>query len=78
MTNNTSSVFVVVGAFARLASVLGNVVGKQMVTVRIGNAAHVTNQEKWHKVYGTNHQEKWKTKVDWNRFIPKKQYKLEE
>ena len=24
--------------------------GKQMVTVRIGNAAHVTNQEKWHKV----------------------------
>lgn len=31
--------------------------------------------EEWHKVYGRNHQEKWKTKVDWNRFIPRNQYK---
>lgn len=42
--------------------------GKKMVTVRIGNAAHVMSLEEWHKVYGRNHQEKWKTKVDWNRF----------
>lgn len=48
--------------------------GKQMVMIRIRNAAHVMNQEEWHEVYGRNHQEKWKTKVDWNRFIPRKQY----
>ena len=48
--------------------------GKPMVTVRIGNAAHVMSQEEWRKVYGRNHQEKWKTKVDWNRFVPRKQY----
>ncbi len=47
--------------------------GKQMVIVRIGNAAHVMNQEEWRKVYGRNHQDKWKTKVDWNRFVPRKQ-----
>lgn len=45
--------------------------GKHMVTVRIGNAAHVMSLEEWHKVYGRNHQEKWKTKVDWNRFRQK-------
>ena len=49
--------------------------GKQMVTVRIGNAAHVMSQEEWHKIYGRNHQERWKTKVDWNRFVPRKKYK---
>ena len=49
--------------------------GKSMVTVRIGNAAHVMSLEEWHKVYGRNHQDKWKTKVDWNRFELKKQYK---
>lgn len=49
--------------------------GKQMVTVRIGNAAHVMSLEEWHKVYGRNHQEKWKTKVDWNRFMARKKYK---
>ena len=49
--------------------------GKQMVTVRIGNAAHVMSQEEWHKIYGRNHQDKWKTKIDWNRFVPRKQYK---
>lgn len=49
--------------------------GKQMVIVRIGNVAHVMSLEEWHKVYGRNHQEKWKTKADWNRFIPRKQYK---
>lgn len=48
--------------------------GKQMVAVRIGNAAHVMSLEEWHKVYGRSHQEKWKTKVDWNRFIPRKLY----
>ena len=26
--------------------------GKQMVAVRIGNAAHVMSLEEWHKVYG--------------------------
>ena len=49
--------------------------GKQMVTVRIGYAAHVMSQEEWHKIYGRNHQERWKTKIDWNRFVPRKQYK---
>ena len=49
--------------------------GKQMVTVRIGNTAHTMSQEEWHKIYGRNHQERWKTKVDWNRFVPRKQYK---
>lgn len=49
--------------------------GKPMVTVRIGSAAHVMSQEEWHKVYGRNHQEKWKTKVDWNRFVPRERYK---
>ena len=48
--------------------------GKQMVAVRIGNAAHVMSLEEWHKVYGRNHQEKWKTKVDWNRFMPRIEY----
>lgn len=48
--------------------------GKQMVTVRIGNAAHVMSQEEWHKVYGRNHQDRWNTKVDWNRFMPRKKY----
>lgn len=45
--------------------------GKQMVTVRVGNVAHVMNMEEWRKVYGRNHQEKWQTKVDWNRFSPR-------
>ena len=45
--------------------------GKPMVTVRIGSATHVMSQEEWHKIYGRNHQEKWKTKVDWNRFSPR-------
>lgn len=49
--------------------------GKQMVTVRIGNAAHVMSLEDLHKVYGRNHQEKWKKKVDWNRFKPRREYK---
>lgn len=48
--------------------------GKSMVTIRIGNAAHVMSLEEWHKVYGRNHQEKWKTKVDWNRFMPRIEY----
>lgn len=49
--------------------------GKQMVTVRIGNAAHAMSQEEWHKIYGRYHQERWKTKVDWNRFMSRKKYK---
>lgn len=48
--------------------------GKPMVTVRIGSAAHVMNQEEWHKIYGRNHQDRWKTKVNWNRFVPRKKY----
>ena len=47
--------------------------GKQMVTVKSGNAAHVMTLEDWHKIFGRNHQERWKTKVDWNRFVPRKQ-----
>ena len=46
-----------------------------MVIVRIGNSAHAMSQEDWHKIYGRNHQERWKTKVDWNRFVPRKKYK---
>lgn len=42
--------------------------GNQMVSVRIGSAAHVMSQEEWRKVYGRNHQDRWKKKVDWNRF----------
>lgn len=33
--------------------------GKQMVTVRIENAAHVMRQDEWHKIYGRNHPERW-------------------
>lgn len=49
--------------------------GKQMVTVRIGNAAHVMSLEEWRKVYGRNHQDRWEKKVGWNRFVPKDKYK---
>lgn len=49
--------------------------GEQMVIVRTGNTAHVMSLEEWHKVYGRSHQEKWETKVDWNRFVPKDGYK---
>lgn len=45
--------------------------GKSMVTVRIGSAVHVMSQEEWRKVYGRNHQDRWNTKVDWNRFVPR-------
>lgn len=48
--------------------------GEQMVTVRIGNAAHVMSLEEWRKVYGRNHQDKWKTRIDWNRFVPREKY----
>lgn len=45
--------------------------GKQMVTVRIGNAAHVMGQDEWHKIYGRNHPERWKdgNRVKMNRKI---------
>ena len=49
--------------------------GKPMVTVRIGGAAHVMSQEEWHKVYGRNHQDRWKKKVNWNSFTPEDGYK---
>lgn len=48
--------------------------GKQMVTIRIGSAAHVMSQEEWRKVYGRNHQDRWKKKVDWNSFKTRKRY----
>ena len=48
--------------------------GKPMVTIRSGNVAHVMSLEEWHKVYGRNHQDKWETKVDWNRFVPREKY----
>lgn len=50
--------------------------GEQMMIVRTGNAAHVMSLEEWHKVYGRNHQDKWKTKVDWNRFVPREKYRV--
>ncbi len=50
--------------------------GEQMVTVRIGNAAHVMSLEEWHKIYGRNHQNKWTIKVDWNSFTPEDGYKI--
>lgn len=50
--------------------------GKTMVIVRIGNAAHVMSQEEWHKIYGRNHQDKWKVKVDWSSFTPEGGYKI--
>lgn len=50
--------------------------GKQMVTVRIGNAAHVMSLEEWHKVYGRNHQDKWDAKIDWSSFTPEYGYKI--
>lgn len=49
--------------------------GKQMITVRIGSVVHVMSLGEWHKVYGRNHQEKWKIKVDWNSFSPEDGYK---
>ena len=49
--------------------------GKQMVTVMIGNAAHVMSQEEWRKIYGRCHQDKRQTKVDWNRFVPREKHK---
>lgn len=49
--------------------------GKPMVTVRIGNSAHVMSLDEWYKIYGRNHQDKWKTKVDWNSFTPEDGYK---
>ena len=48
--------------------------GKPMVTVRIGNAAHVMSCEEWHKLYGRIHQDRWNTKVDWNRFVAREKY----
>lgn len=48
--------------------------GKQMVTIRNKNAAHVMSLEEWRKIYARNLQEKRKTKVDWNKFLPRKKY----
>ena len=41
-----------------------NCYGKPMVTVGIGNAAHVMRQEEWRKINGRKYQERWETKVD--------------
>lgn len=49
--------------------------GKQMVTVRIGSAAHVMSLEEWRKIYDRNHQGKWETNVDWNSFTSEGGYK---
>lgn len=48
--------------------------GEQMVAVRIKNNAHVMSLEEWHKIYGRNHQDKWTTRIDWNRFVPREKY----
>lgn len=45
--------------------------GKQMVTVRTENAAHVMEQDEWRKIYGRNHQDRWENgnRVKRNRKI---------
>lgn len=42
--------------------------GKQMITVRIGNVAHVMSLAEWKLIYGRNHQNRWKNEVDWNKY----------
>ena len=50
--------------------------GKQMVTVRIRSTAHVMNREEWHKIYGRNHQNKRKNKIDRCNFAQENGYKM--
>lgn len=50
--------------------------GKDMVTVMIGNNAHVMEYDDWRKIYGRNHQSRWKNvKVDWNSYTKEDGYK---
>lgn len=42
--------------------------GKHMITVKIGNSAHVMDYAEWQLIYGRNHQNRWKNKVDFNRY----------
>lgn len=48
--------------------------GKSMVTVVIGNAAHVMSQEEWQKVCGREYQDSRKTYVNWKRFVKRESY----
>ena len=48
--------------------------GKPMVTVMIGNAAHVMSQEEWCKVCGSENPYRQKTKVAWKRFVASRSY----
>lgn len=53
-----------------------NCYGKQMVTVRIKNAAHVMGREEWNKICGRNHQNKRKNEIDRCNFAQENGYKM--
>lgn len=42
--------------------------GKHMITVKLGSSVHVMDYSDWQLIYGRNHQNKWKNKVDFNRY----------
>lgn len=48
--------------------------GKSMVTVMIGNVAHVMSQEEWCKVCGRDNPYRNKTKVARKQFVANKSY----
>lgn len=49
---------------------------KHMVTVMLGNNAHVMEYDEWRKIYGCNHQNKWKdVNIDWNSYTKENGYK---
>lgn len=50
--------------------------GKQMVTVRIKNAAHVMGREEWCEICGRNHQNKRKNKIGQGNFAQENRYKM--
>lgn len=49
--------------------------GKHMITIKIGNAAHVMDYSDWQLIYGRNHQDRWKTNVDFNKYDYGKGYR---
>lgn len=34
--------------------------GKEMITIRINNTAHVMTYDEWRKIYGMNHQNRYR------------------
>lgn len=42
--------------------------GKHMITVKIGNFVHVMDYSDQQLIYGRNYQNRWKKKVDFNKF----------